>query len=128
MVKNPPAMQETQVPFLGQEKPLEKGKATHFSIFAWRIPWTGETGRLQSLGSQRVEHDGATNTFTFYSSQRCVQKCTVLHPGLPQGGLSGHTWGQTRESRQAGQSSYSTLTPANACTRPSMQQPLETIQ
>ena len=57
MVKNPPAMQETQVPFLGQEKPLEKGKATHFSILAWRIPWTGEPGRLQSLGSQRVEQD-----------------------------------------------------------------------
>ena len=57
MVKNPPATQETQVPFLGQEKPLEKGKATHFSILAWRIPWTGEPGRLQSLGSQRVEQD-----------------------------------------------------------------------
>ena len=44
MVKNPPAMQETQVPFLGQEKPLEKGKATHFSILAWRIPWTTVRG------------------------------------------------------------------------------------
>ena len=57
MVKNPPAMQETQVPFLGQEKPLEKGKATHFSILAWRIPWTGEPGRLQSRGSETVRHD-----------------------------------------------------------------------
>ena len=60
MVKNLPAMQETQVPFLGQEKPLEKGKATHFSIFAWRIPWTGEPGRLQPMGWQRVTHDLAT--------------------------------------------------------------------
>jgi len=41
MVKNPPARQETPVQFLGQEDPLEKGKATHLSILAWRIPWTG---------------------------------------------------------------------------------------
>ena len=41
MVKNPPATQETPVQFLGQEDPLEKGKATHLSILAWRIPWTG---------------------------------------------------------------------------------------
>ena len=40
LVKNPPAVQETLVPFLGQEDPLEKGKATHSSILAWRIPWT----------------------------------------------------------------------------------------
>ena len=40
MVKNPPVMQETPVRFLGQEDPLEKGKATHSSILAWRIPWT----------------------------------------------------------------------------------------
>ena len=40
VVKNPPAMQETPVRFLGQEDPLEKGWATHFSILAWRMPWT----------------------------------------------------------------------------------------
>ena len=40
LVKNPPAMQETPVQFLGREDPLEKGKATHSSILAWRIPWT----------------------------------------------------------------------------------------
>ena len=45
-------MQETQVRFLGQEDPLEKEMATHSSIFAWRIPWTEEPGRLQSMGSQ----------------------------------------------------------------------------
>ena len=50
MVKNLPAMQETQVPSLGQEDPLEKGMATHASILAGRIPWTEEPGRLQSMG------------------------------------------------------------------------------
>ena len=51
-VKNLPAMQETQVQSLGQEDPLEKDIATHSSILAWRIPWTKEPGRLQSMGSQ----------------------------------------------------------------------------
>ena len=46
MVKNPPAMQETQVQSLGQEEPLEKGMATHSSILAWRIPWTEDSGGL----------------------------------------------------------------------------------
>ena len=55
MVKNLPAMQETQVRSLGQEDPLEKGMATHFSILAWRIP--EETFGLQSMGSQRVGYD-----------------------------------------------------------------------
>ena len=54
MVKNPPAMQETWVQFLGQEDPLEKGMATHSSNLAWRISWTEEPGGLQSMGSQRV--------------------------------------------------------------------------
>ena len=49
MGKNPPAMQETQVRSLGQEDPLEEGLATHSSILAWRIPWTEEPGRLQSM-------------------------------------------------------------------------------
>ena len=46
-----------QVQFLGLEDPLEEGTAIHSSIFAWRIPWTKELGRLQSIGSQRVGHD-----------------------------------------------------------------------
>ena len=54
MVKNPPAMRETWVQSLGWEDPLEKGKATHSSILAWRIPWTEEPGGLQSMGSKRV--------------------------------------------------------------------------
>ena len=57
LVKNPPAMQETQVQSLGWEDPLEEGKATHSSILAWRIPGTEEPGRLQSMGLQRVRHD-----------------------------------------------------------------------
>jgi len=57
VVKNLPAMQEPQemqVQSLGQEDPLEKGMATHFSILNWKIPWTEESGGLQSMGSQRV--------------------------------------------------------------------------
>ena len=57
MVKNPPAMQEAWVRSLGQEDSLEKDIATHSSIFAWRIPWTEEPGRLQSMGLQTVTHD-----------------------------------------------------------------------
>ena len=53
-VKNLPAMQETGVQSLGWEDPLEKGRATHSSILAWRIPWTEESGGIQSMGSQRV--------------------------------------------------------------------------
>ena len=56
-VKNLPAMQETWVQSLGQEDPLEKGTATHSSIFAWRIPRTEEPCGLQSMGLQRVRHD-----------------------------------------------------------------------
>ena len=57
MVKNPPAMQETWVPSLGRKDPLEEGMATHSSLLAWRIPWTQEPGRVQSMGSQSVGHD-----------------------------------------------------------------------
>ena len=55
LVKNLPAMQESWVQFLGQEDPLEKEMATHSSILAWRIPWTEESGRLQSVGSQESD-------------------------------------------------------------------------
>ena len=57
MVKNLPAMQETQVLSLSREDPLEKGMATHSSILAWRIPQTEEHGRLQSMGLQGVGHN-----------------------------------------------------------------------
>ena len=57
MVKNLPAMQETQVRSQGREEALEKGMATYFSILAWRIPWTKEPAELQFMGLQRVGHD-----------------------------------------------------------------------
>ena len=60
LVKNPPAMQETWVRSLGWEDLLEKGKATKSSVLAWRIPWT-----VESMGSQGVEHNWVTFTFTF---------------------------------------------------------------
>ena len=56
-VKNPPAIQETQVRSLDQEDPLEEGMVTQSSVLAWRIPWIEEPGRLQSLGLQRVGHN-----------------------------------------------------------------------
>ena len=56
-VKNLPAMQETWVQSLNQEDSMEKGMATHSNILAWKISWTEEPGRVQSMGSQRVGHD-----------------------------------------------------------------------
>ena len=58
VLKNLPAstgQQEMQVSFLSQEDPLEEEMATHFDILAWRIPWTEEPGRLQSMGSQELD-------------------------------------------------------------------------
>ena len=57
MVNNLHTMQETRVQSLGWEDPLEKGMATHSSILAWKIPWTEELGRLQTMGSQRVGYN-----------------------------------------------------------------------
>ena len=57
MVKHLPTVWETWVQSLGQEDPLEKEMATHSSTLAWKILWTEEPGRLQSMGSQRVGHD-----------------------------------------------------------------------
>ena len=65
MVNNLPAMQENWVRSPGCKDPLEKGMATHSSIIAWRIPWTEEPSRLQSMGSQRVRHHWATNIYFF---------------------------------------------------------------
>ena len=64
MVKNLPAVWETRIQPLNQEDALERGMATHSSILAWRIPWTEEPDGLQSVESQRVRHDRATNTHT----------------------------------------------------------------
>ena len=57
MVKNLPAMRETQVRFLDWEVLLEKEMVTHSNILAWRIPWTEEPGRVQSIGSKGIEYD-----------------------------------------------------------------------
>ena len=56
-VKSLPAVWETQVQSLGQKDPLEKAMATYSSILAWKIPWTEEPGKLQSMGSQRIRHN-----------------------------------------------------------------------
>ena len=71
MVKNPLAMQEIWVQFLGQEDFLEEGMATHSSILAWKTPWTEEPGGLHSMGSQRVGH----NSVTEHSH---TQKCYII--------------------------------------------------
>ena len=57
VVKRLPTMWETWVQSLSQDSPLEKEMATHSTTLAWKIPWTEELGRLQSMGSQRVGHD-----------------------------------------------------------------------
>ena len=70
MVKNLPAVQETQVRSLGWEVPLVKRMATPSSILAWRIPWTDEPGRLQSMESLRVGYDLEIES----QQQRCKDK------------------------------------------------------
>ena len=67
MVKNLPVIQETRLQSLGWEVPLEKGMAIHSWILAWRIAWTEKSGGRQSVGSQRVRHDRATNTHNTYN-------------------------------------------------------------
>ena len=64
MVKNLPAMQETQVRSLGQEDPLKKGMSTHSSILAWRIPWTEEPGGLQFVGYKELDKTEQLSLFT----------------------------------------------------------------
>ena len=78
VVEHLPTMWETRVQSLGWGDPLEKGMATHSSIFAWKIPWMEEPGRLQSMGSQRVWHDWATSLYFtckyiyIYISLKCI--------------------------------------------------------
>ena len=77
MVKNMLAMQETHWS-LGWEDPLDKRMATHSSILVWRIPRTSEAGGLQSMVSQRVRHNWATNTHTHTHTHTRTHKCTVF--------------------------------------------------
>ena len=72
MIKNLPVMQETQVWSLDGEDPMEKGMAMNSSIFACRIPGTEEPSELQSMGSQRVRHDWATNTYKDKTCSKCL--------------------------------------------------------
>ena len=67
-LKHLPPMWETWVQSLGWEDPLEKEMTTHSSIFAWRIPWTEEPGRLRSMGLQRVGHNWVTSLSLLLSS------------------------------------------------------------
>ena len=86
MVKRLPTMWETQVRSLGWENPLEKEMATHSSTLAWKIPWMEETGRLQSMGLQRVRHNWATSLSL--CGGVCSNSCplsrwchpTIIHP------------------------------------------------
>ena len=75
MVKHLTTMRETQVRSLGWEDPQEKEMATHSSTLAWKISWTEEHGRLQSMGSQRVGHNWVT-------SLSCLPASCILHGGL----------------------------------------------
>ena len=68
-VKNMPLMQKTWVQFLGQEDPLEEEMATHSSMLTWEIPWAEKPGKLQSMGLQRVGHDGAQHRAGYVEDQ-----------------------------------------------------------
>ena len=91
MVKNLLALQETYVRFLDKEDLLEKGMATHSSILAWRIPWTGESGRLYSMGLQSQTQLSNTFTFTgnflwpFYKAQILLISAPPICPVTSQG-------------------------------------------
>ena len=82
-LKRLPGMWETWVRSLGQEDPLEKEKATHSSILAWKIPWREEPGRLQSMGSQRVGHNWALSlSFLLLRNPDCSSTYNIfLSPG-----------------------------------------------
>ena len=85
-VNNPPAMWEAWVRSLGREDPLEKEMATHSSILSWRIQWTEEPGRLQSIASLRVRHDRVLLTLQIQVlvAQSCLTLCSPMDCS-PQG-------------------------------------------
>ena len=103
MVKNPPATQETRVRALGWEHPLEKGMATHYSILAWRIPWTEKTGGLQSMGSQKVRHDWVTNTsLSWEYLRKCMlgtEKAWTMTQGMQSAQCKEKIWPPNQEER-----------------------------
>ena len=85
-LKHLPAMRETWVQSLVQEDPLEKEMAIHSSIFAWRISWMEEPGRLQSTGLQRVRHDWAT--LLHFSKEDCLGIIQLLRAKMEQNRVS----------------------------------------
>ena len=94
-VKNPPVMQETPMWFLGWEDPLEEGMEAHSNTLAWRIPWTEEAGGLQSMGSQRVGHNWATEHMYAAAAAKSLQSCpTLCDPidGSPPGSARTLEW------------------------------------
>ena len=81
MVKNLPTMWETRVPSQDGEDPLEKGMATHSSVLAWRIPWTEKPGRLQFVGSKRVDTtEQLTHTHTHTHTDLSLRHSSPLFP------------------------------------------------
>ena len=82
MVKRLPTLRETRIESLGQEDPLEKEMATHSSTLAWKIPWTEEPSRLQSMGSQRVGHDWVTSLHFTNKNEKKKKPFTTTLVGL----------------------------------------------
>ena len=78
-VKNLPTMQETWVQSLGQEDHLEKEMETHSSILVWKIPWTQEPGRLQSVGSQESDMTERLNNNRPMEQSSLYFKCKYTH-------------------------------------------------
>ena len=114
LVKNLPAMQETQVRSLGREDPLEEGKAGHSSVLAWRVPWTGEPGGLQAVGSQsrtRLSDFTLTSLSCIGEGNGNPLQCSC--PENPRGGgawwaaVYGAAQSQTRLKRLSSSSSSS---------------------
>ena len=92
MVNNLSAMQGTQVQSLAHEDPLEEETATYSSIIAWEIPWTGDPGRLQFMGSQRVGHDRVINTLKHSNALSAGYPYPYLYPYLHTTHISIYTY------------------------------------
>ena len=134
-VKNLPllAMKETQVWSLCQEDPLEKQMSIHSSTLSWRMSWTEKPGGLQSMWSQRVGHDWATNTLTFTftwgsSPDRFVRLTYTVSslPSVNPWAFPGHR-DQDEEQRTLGWETEWCLRPASATVREAFCDPLKCL-
>ena len=99
-VKRLPAILKTQVQSLGWEDPLEKEMATHSSTLAWKIPWTEEPGRLQSMGSWRVGHDWATSLAGIGEGNGNPLQCPCLENSMDGGAWWAAIYGVTKSQTQ----------------------------